>query len=144
MSEQFHLRSQSPGGGRGKQTSRTAGTEAERRTFLSPTCSLSSSLKSGRGFRAFPPSHPAGRPEVTLALRFCCFESGLTQLVSRGDPWGWRPQPGWTCSGSCGGRGNWSWWCWSRCPCCPCRSSTPPAWVTQDPPNIVTERNWRG
>lgn len=46
-----------------------------------------------------------------------------------GHPWGWRPQPGWICSGSCGRRGNWSWWCWSRCPCFLCRSSTPQAWV---------------
>lgn len=48
-----------------------------------------------------------------------------------GHPWGWRPQPGWICSGSCGERGSWSLWCSFRCPCFPYRSSTLPVWVRE-------------
>lgn len=101
--------------------------------------------KSAQPGRNFAPSlaptsssSPEGSPVVSLSStstsssspRFKTFAE-LRPLRSRapGHPWGWRPQPGWICSGSCGRRGSWSSWCSSRSHCFRCRSSTPPAWV---------------
>lgn len=77
------------------------------------------------GWRLSPP------PVTSVTFTPASAELWPVRTRAPGHPWGWRLQPGWICSGSCGRRGNWSLWCSFRCPCFPCRSSTPPAWVNK-------------